>query len=74
MTTQRTPGDGPSVPSALTDPDVDSERRLEILWARVQRLEAELEGLQDGRPPPGGPTRRAHRRVEQANQAPPDGS
>jgi hypothetical protein len=47
MTPQRTPGDGPSAPSALTHPDVDSERRLEILLARVQRLEAEVEGLQD---------------------------
>lgn len=47
MTPQRTPGDGASAPSALTDPDVDSERRLEILWARVQRLKAEVEGLQD---------------------------
>ena len=47
MTPQRTPGDGPSAPSALTDPDVDSERRLEILLARIQRLEAEVEGLQD---------------------------
>ena len=47
MTPQRTPGDGPSAPSALTDPDVDSERRLEILLAQVQRLEAEVEGLQD---------------------------
>ena len=47
MTPQRTPGDGPSAPSALTEPDVDSERRLEILLARVQRLEAQVEGLQD---------------------------
>ena len=47
MTPQRTPGDGPSAPPALTEPDVDSERRLEIVLARVQRLEAEVEGLQD---------------------------
>jgi hypothetical protein len=47
MTPQRPPGDGPTAPSAVTDPVVDSERRLEILWARVQRLEAEVEGLQD---------------------------
>ena len=47
MTPKRTPGDGLSAPSALTDPNVDSERRLEILLARVQRLEAEVEGLQD---------------------------
>jgi hypothetical protein len=44
MTTQRT-GDG--APGSRS-PDVDSEQQqLQTLKARVQRLEKELEGLQD---------------------------
>ncbi len=47
MTPQRTPGERPSARSALPQPDIGVERPLEILAARVQRLEAALEGLQD---------------------------
>jgi predicted RNase H-like nuclease (RuvC/YqgF family) len=43
MTTERT-GDG--APTSRS-PDVDSEQRLQTLQARVERLEKELEGLQD---------------------------
>jgi predicted RNase H-like nuclease (RuvC/YqgF family) len=43
MTTQRT-GHGAPGPRS---PDVDSEQRLQTLQARVERLEKELEGLQD---------------------------
>ena len=43
MKTQRT-GDGAPSPRS---PDDDSEQRLQTLQARVERLEKELEGLQD---------------------------
>jgi uncharacterized coiled-coil protein SlyX len=43
MKTQRTGHGAPSWRS----PDVDSEQRLQTLEARVERLEKELEGLQD---------------------------
>jgi hypothetical protein len=43
MTTQRTGHDA----SSLRSPDDDSEQRLQTLQARVERLEKELEGLQD---------------------------
>ena len=43
MKTQRT-GHGAPRPRS---PDVDSEQRLQTLEARVERLQKELEGLQD---------------------------
>jgi predicted RNase H-like nuclease (RuvC/YqgF family) len=43
MKTQRTGHGAPSPRSS----DVDSEQRLQTLKARVERLEKELEGLQD---------------------------
>lgn len=43
MTTQRT---GHGVPSPRS-PDGESEQRLQTLQAHVERLEKELEGLQD---------------------------
>jgi predicted RNase H-like nuclease (RuvC/YqgF family) len=43
MTTQRT---GHAAPSPLS-PDGDAEQRLQALQAHVERLEKELEGLQD---------------------------
>jgi hypothetical protein len=43
MTTQRTGHDA----SGLLSPDGDPEQRLQTLQARVERLEKELEGLQD---------------------------
>ena len=43
MKTQRT-SDGASSPRS---PDDDPEQRLQTLQARVERLEKELEGLQD---------------------------
>jgi hypothetical protein len=43
MKPERT-GHGAPSPRA---PDVDSEQRLQTLQARVERLEKELEGLQD---------------------------
>ena len=43
MTTQPT-GHGAPGPRS---PDLDSEQRLQTLKARVERLEKELEGLQD---------------------------
>lgn len=51
MRSQR-PRDGALSPplaesEAATDADVDSEHRLQTLEVRVERLEKELEGLQD---------------------------
>ena len=43
MTTQHTGHDA----SSLRSPDGDSEQLLQTLQARVERLEKELEGLQD---------------------------
>ena len=43
MKTQHTGHGEPSPPA----PDVDSEQRLQTLQAHVERLEKELEGLQD---------------------------
>ncbi len=42
MTLRRTPCEGPSARSALPQREVGSERLLEILAARVQRLEPAL--------------------------------
>jgi hypothetical protein len=45
-----TPRNGRKTPSAkplMAQPEVGSEARIEILEARVTRLEAALEGLQD---------------------------
>jgi hypothetical protein len=46
----RTQRDGRKTPSAKpvgAQPDVGSERQMEILEARIKRLEAAVEGLQD---------------------------
>lgn len=47
MTTQRNRRMTPSTKPVMTPPDAGSERPMEILDARVEHLEAELEGLQD---------------------------
>ena len=47
MTTQRNGRNTPSTKPVIAPPDVGAERPMEILEARVEHLEAELEGLQD---------------------------
>ena len=47
MTTQRNRRKTPSTKPVMTPPDAGSERTMEILDARLEHLEAELEGLQD---------------------------
>lgn len=47
MTTQRNGRKAPSAKPVMAPPDVGSERPVEILEARPERLEATLEGLQD---------------------------
>ncbi len=47
MTTQPNRRMTPSPKPVMTPPDAGSERPMEILEARVEHLEAELEGLQD---------------------------
>jgi hypothetical protein len=47
VTTQRNRRKTPSTKPVVTPPDAGSERTMEILDARVEHLEAELEGLQD---------------------------
>ena len=47
MRTQRTAHESPSAQSAQAQPGVDWEIRITKLEARVEHLDAELEGLQD---------------------------
>jgi hypothetical protein len=47
VTTQRNRRMTPSTKPVMTPPDAGAERPMEILEARVEHLEAELEGLQD---------------------------
>jgi hypothetical protein len=47
MRTQRTAHESPSAQSAQAQPGVDSELRITKLEARVEHLDAALEGLQD---------------------------
>ena len=47
MTTHRNRHMTPSTKPVMTPPDVGAERPMEILEARVEHLEAGLEGFQD---------------------------
>jgi hypothetical protein len=47
MRTQRTAHESPSAPSAQAHPEVDWMLRITKLEARVEHLDAALEGLQD---------------------------
>jgi hypothetical protein len=47
MRTQRTAHESPSAQSAQAQPGADWELRITKLEARVEHLDAELEGLQD---------------------------
>jgi hypothetical protein len=47
VTTQRNRRMTPGTKPVMTPPDAGSERPMEILEARVEHLEAELEGFQD---------------------------
>jgi hypothetical protein len=47
MRTQRTAHEPPSTPSAQAQPEVDLVLRITKLEARVEHLDAALEGLQD---------------------------
>jgi hypothetical protein len=47
MRTQRTAHESPSAQAAQPQPGVDWELRITKLEARVEHLDAELEGLQD---------------------------
>ena len=48
MTTQRTPGNTPNGQPVQARPEVRWERRITTLEARVEHLDAALEGFQDG--------------------------